>query len=59
MPEETIGTFKEIGTEFCQTLQEIMDRKNDAEVRPRRDGTYDLFELEKKRRKPRVKKETK
>ncbi len=55
--ENNTGIFREIGLEMTETLKEIVDRGNDAEIRKRRDGTYDVFELEKKRRKPR--KETK
>ena len=51
--ENNTGIFREIGLEMTETLKEIVDRGNDAEIRKRRDGTYDVFELEKKRRKPR------
>lgn len=47
------GIFREISLEMCETLKEIASRGNDAEIRKRRDGTFDVFELEKKRRKPR------
>jgi len=50
--ENNTGIFREIGPEMTETLKEIVDRGNDAEIRKRRDGTYDVFELEKKRRKP-------
>jgi len=46
------GIFREIGQEMNETLKEIAGRGNDAEIRKRRDGTFDVFELEKKRRKP-------
>lgn len=55
--ENNTGIFREIGLEMTETLKEIVDRGNDAEIRKRKDGTYDVFELEKRRRKPR--KETK
>ncbi len=47
------GIFKEISREMCEALKEIVDRGNDAEIRKRRDGTYDVYELEKKRHTPR------
>ena len=50
--ENNTGVFREVGQEMYETLKEILDRKNDAEIRQRRDGTYDVFELEKKRRRP-------
>ena len=55
--ENNTGIFREIGREMTETLKEIVDRGNDAEIRKRKDGTYDVFELEKRRHKPR--KETK
>ena len=55
--ENNTGIFREIGLEMTETLKEIVDRGNDAEIRKRKDGTYDVFELEKRRHKPR--KETK
>ncbi len=55
--ENNTGIFREIGLEMTETLKEIVDRGNDAEIRKRKDGTYDVFELEKRRRRPR--KETK
>ena len=51
--ENNSGIFREIGHEMNETLKEIVSRGNDAEIRKRRDGTFDVFELEKKRRKPR------
>ena len=33
-------------------LEEITGRGNDAEIRRRRDGTYDVFELQKRKSKP-------
>ena len=51
----TTGTFREI-SEMYDTLKEITTRGNDAEIRKRLDGTYDIFEVEKKRRKPKEKK---
>ena len=51
------GIFREISQEMCETLKEIADRGNDAEIRKRRDGTFDVFELEKKRRKPKKEKQ--
>ena len=43
------GTFPAIGLAMCQTLRDITERGNDAEVRKRRDGTYDVFEVQKSR----------
>ncbi len=51
------GIFREISQEMFETVKEIASRGNDAEIRQRRDGTFDVFELEKKRRKPRKKPE--
>ena len=51
--ENNTGIFREIGHEMTETLKEIVSRGNDAEIRKRRDGTFDVFELEKRRRKPR------
>ena len=53
--ESTMGIFREIGLEMNETLKEIVARGNDAEIRKRRDGTFDVFEVEKKRQKPRGK----
>jgi hypothetical protein len=49
---DTTGIFREISWEMNETLKEITDRGNDAEVRKRSDGSYDVFEVEKKKRKP-------
>ena len=49
---DTTGIFREISREMNETLKEITDRGNDAEVRKRSDGSYDVFEVEKKKRKP-------
>ena len=49
---DTTGIFREISREMNETLREITDRGNDAEVRKRSDGSYDVFEVEKKKRKP-------
>ena len=51
--ESNTGAFREIGEELCTMLKEIAKRKNDVEIRQRRDGTFDVFELEKKKRIPR------
>ncbi len=51
--KQTTGIFREIGTEMYELLNDITSRGNDAEVRKRSDGSYDIFELEKKRRRPR------
>ena len=48
----TSGNFREIGKEMKDTLEEITSRGNDAEIRKRKDGTYDVFELQKKKSKP-------
>ena len=50
------GVFREISQDMCELLDDITSRGNDAEIRKRNDGTYDVFELEKKRRKPRKEK---
>ncbi len=49
------GEFREIDPEMAETLKDIFDRKNDAEIRLKSDGTYDVFEVERKKRKPRKK----
>ena len=49
------GIFREISQEMCEALKEIAERGNDAEIRKRRDGTFDVYELEKKRHRPRKK----
>ena len=49
---DTTGIFREISREMNETLKEITDRGYDAEVRKRSDGSYDVFEVEKKKRKP-------
>lgn len=46
------GVFREISQDMYELLDDITSRGNDAEIRKRNDGTYDVFELEKKRRKP-------
>ena len=51
--DNNTGIFREIGPEMNETLKEIADRGNDAEIRKRRDGTYDVFEIQKKKRRPR------
>ena len=48
----TSGNFREIGKEMKDALEEITGRGNDAEIRRRRDGTYDVFELQKRKSKP-------
>ena len=53
----TTGNFREIGPEMIETLKEIADRRNDSEIRKRRDGSFDVFELEKKQPKRRKKPE--
>ncbi len=52
MADSSTGTFREINTEMYETLKDITGRRNDALVRPRRDGTYDVFEVEQAKRKP-------
>ena len=52
MTEETIGTFKEISEDFCDTVKEIMKQGKDAEIRRRKDGSYDVFELDRKKHRP-------
>ena len=49
------GDFREIDPEMAETLKDIFGRKNDAEIRLKSDGTYDVFEVERKKRKPRKK----
>lgn len=49
---ETKGIFRAIDQDMCDALEEITNRGNDAEVRKRYDGSYDVFELEKKRPTP-------
>ena len=44
------GIFREISLEMCEALKEIAERGNDAEIRKRRDGTFDVYELEKDRK---------
>ena len=51
--KQTTGIFRETSTEMCELLNDITSRGNDAEVRKRSDGSFDIFELEKKRRRPR------
>ena len=52
MTGETIGTFREMNEEICNTLKNIMDHGKDVEIRKRRDGSYDIFELERIKCKP-------
>ena len=58
MAENRTGDFREISQEMYETLKDITGRKNDALVKIRRDGTYDVFEVERKKRKPPKKKHT-
>ncbi len=51
---EMTGTFRELSPEMYQVIEEITRRGNDAEIKKRKDGTYDVFELERRKRKPRV-----
>ena len=51
----TTGIFREISHEFCEAVKEITDQGNDAEVRKRIDGTYDIYVVEKTRHNPREK----
>ena len=53
MRNNSTGTFMEVDLTMCETIREITNRGNDCEVRKRYDGTYDVFELEKKKPKPR------
>jgi hypothetical protein len=52
MADETIGTFKEINEEIYTTLKNVMEQGKDAEIRKRKDGTYDIFELDRKKCRP-------
>ena len=45
------GAFDGINQEVMAALKEITDNGNDAEVRRRQDGTIDVFELQKRKRK--------
>ena len=58
MTENRTGDFREISQEMYETLKDITRRKNDALVKIRRDGTYDVFEVERKKRRPPKKKQT-
>ena len=58
MTGNTTGDFREISQEMCETVKEITARENDALIKRRKDGTYDVFELERTKRKPRTRKET-
>ncbi|MBQ6507692.1 MAG: hypothetical protein IKE08_01870 [Clostridia bacterium] len=49
------GSFETLLGEAYELVLEITCRGNDAEIRRRYDGTYDVFELEKKRPKLRGK----
>ena len=57
MAENRTGDFREISQEMYETLKDITRQGKDAIVKKRKDGTFDVFELEKKRRKPRKKPE--
>ena len=48
------GTFRELSPEMYRVIEEITRRGNDAEIKKRKDGTYDVFELERRKRKPRA-----
>ena len=48
----TSGNFREIGKEMNDALKDITRRGNDAEIRKRRDGSFDVFELERKKLRP-------
>ncbi len=50
--DNNTGSFPKIGKEMYETLKAITNRGNDAEIRKRRDGTFDVFELEKRKPKP-------
>lgn len=52
MAEETIGKFREMNEEICTALKNILSQGKDAEIRKRRDGTYDIFELDRKKCRP-------
>ncbi len=52
MPEETIGTYKEISADMREAVMDITNRGNDVEIRKRKDGTYDVYELERRKRRP-------
>lgn len=49
------GIYREISHEFCEAVKEITDQGNDAEIRKRNDGTYDIYVIEKTKHKPRKK----
>ena len=51
------GEFQDISQDMYETLKDITSRNRDALVKARRDGTYDVFEVEKTKRKP-VKRKT-
>ena len=43
------GAYPRIDRDMCKTLREITRRGYDAEVRMKRDGSYDVFMVQKKR----------
>ena len=52
MNSNPTGNFREIGPEMCEILKDITKHGNDAKVRKWNDGTYDVYEVKGKKRKP-------
>ncbi len=48
----TDGNFREIGKEMNDAMKNITRKGKDIEIRVRRDGTFDVFELERRKCKP-------
>lgn len=46
------GSFGNLDPKMWETIREIVQNGHDAEIRQRYDGTYDVFELVKRHRKP-------
>jgi len=46
------GNFEDLDPKILETIREIMRNGHDAEIRQRYNGTYDVFELVKRHRKP-------
>ncbi len=47
------GCFREIDPEMAKAIREIMGRKSDAEIRRKKDGSYDVFEVKRTKHTPR------
>ncbi len=50
------GDYQEVDQDMCEAIKDITRRGNDAEIRQHMDGSYDVFEVEKRKKRLKHKK---